>query len=234
LEDDLANSSGYVLDPVFSLRTRVTIKPGERARFALITTAGQTREELVSIFEKYKEPNTAEAAESAFEMAWTQSQLELRHLRLQPDAVRRFQELANHVLYPNPRLRPTGGRLRQNSLNKTRLWAYGISGDLPIIALTVTDVKELDFVQEILTAHTYLRTKGLKADLVILNYESGSYFQPLQESLRRMAQAHAMLTGLDQPGQGAAGGGAWNLGATAGQSGRQYELATPPEGPKTV
>ncbi|HCT36968.1 MAG TPA: hypothetical protein DF292_08070, partial [Firmicutes bacterium] len=33
LEDDLANSSGYVLDPVFSLRTRVTIKPGERARF---------------------------------------------------------------------------------------------------------------------------------------------------------------------------------------------------------
>ncbi|HCT36538.1 MAG TPA: hypothetical protein DF292_05835, partial [Firmicutes bacterium] len=97
-------------------------------------------------------------------------------------------------------MRPTGGRLRQNSLNKTRLWAYGISGDLPIIALTVTDVKELDFVQEILTAHTYLRTKGLKADLVILNYESGSYFQPLQESLRRMAQAHAMLTGLDQPG----------------------------------
>ena len=200
LEGDLTNSSGYVLDPIFSLRTRVTIKPGERARFVLITTAAQTREELVAVFEKFKEPNTAAAAESAFDMAWTQSQLELRHLRLQPDAVRRFQELANHILYSNPRLRPTGGRLRLNSLNKTRLWAYGISGDLPIIALTVTDVKELDFVMEILTAHTYLRTKGLKADLVILNYETGSYFQPLQESLRSMAQAHSMLTGLDQPG----------------------------------
>lgn len=200
MEGNLTNSSGYVLDPIFSLRTRVTIKPGERARFVLITAAAQSREELIAIFEKFKNPNTAAATDSAFEMAWTQSQLELRHLRLQPDAVRRFQELANHILYPNPRLRPTGGRLRLSSLNKTRLWAYGISGDLPIIALTVTDVKELDFVHEILTAHAYLRTKGLKADLVILNYESSGYYQPLQESLRRMAQAHSMLTGLDQPG----------------------------------
>jgi cellobiose phosphorylase len=55
-------------------------------------------------------------------------------------------------------------------------------------------------VREVLTAHTYWRLRGYKADLVILDEEAGSYEQPLREDMKRLIQLHAQYTPTDQPG----------------------------------
>ena len=91
-------------------------------------------------------------------------------------------------------------RLRQNRLGPSRLWPHGISGDLPIAAVSIGESDDISLVRQMLQAHTYWRLHGLKADLVILNEESSGYEQPLQEQLKRLINAHSMHAGVDQPG----------------------------------
>jgi len=55
-------------------------------------------------------------------------------------------------------------------------------------------------VHEILTAHTFWHLRGLKADLVLVSEELASYEEPLVGDLRRLIEAQAHLTGVDQPG----------------------------------
>ncbi|NLG83878.1 MAG: hypothetical protein GX493_04555, partial [Firmicutes bacterium] len=190
LRRQLSGTVGTVLDPIFSLRVGLTLPPGQKIDLAFVTIAAGTKEEILTLAERYRSPA---ALENAVQHAWTHAQLELRHLGLRAEDVQRFQELAGHLLYPNPRLRPADERLRRNPLGQNRLWAHGISGDLPIILVLVEDPSELAVIRELLLAHVYLRRKGLAADLVILNGERASYAPPLQEELQRLLQLHSSL-----------------------------------------
>ncbi len=193
----LSNSFGQVLDPILSLRRRISLEPGERVELALVLAAGATREDVIALVERYSDP---QAVARGLDMAWSHAQLELRHLRIQPDDARRFQQLANAMLYPHGQFRPSADRLKQNRLGQARLWPYGISGDLPIAVVTIGDARDMTLVRQMLQAHTYWRLHGLKADLVMLNEESSSYDQPLNEQLKRLAQGHSMYTGVDTQG----------------------------------
>src|SRR5437763_1332881 len=77
----LTNSIGAVLDPIFSLRRRVTILPNERFQFALVTVVAGSREAVIALAERYAEFHTCARA---FETAWTHSQLEMRRLHIRP------------------------------------------------------------------------------------------------------------------------------------------------------
>ncbi|MDQ3814483.1 MAG: glycosyl transferase, partial [Armatimonadota bacterium] len=197
LEGNLSNTSGAVLDPIFSLRRRISLRPGQRLELAFITAAAETREGVLGILEKYAEPATMERT---LDMAWTHAQLEMHHLRIQPEDVQRFQQLAGYMLYPFAALRAPARRLRQNTGGQQNLWGYGISGDLPIMVVTVGDERDLEFVRQALMAHTFWRVRGFKADLVILNEKAGGYNQELSDSLKKLIQGYTQYTGVDQPG----------------------------------
>ena len=177
---------------------RLRSQPGERVPVAFVTGGGRNRASGPGAGRR--STATSRASERAFELAWSQAQLEPRHLRVSADDLQRYQQLASHMLFPSDRLRASERQLRQNHLGQSRLWAYGISGDLPILLVTIGDARDLDLVREALMAHTYWRLRGFKADLVILNEEAAGYEQPLREELRKLIQSHAQYTGIDQPG----------------------------------
>ena len=95
-------------------------------------------------------------------MAESQAPLVARHLRVSPEELQRYQQLASHMLYPNSRFRAPASVLRRNRLGQSGLWAYGISGDLPILLVTVGDQRDILVVREALLAHTYWRLRGLQ------------------------------------------------------------------------
>jgi cyclic beta-1,2-glucan synthetase len=191
------DSEGFVLDPIFSIRRDIRLAPGERIQASLVLGAGRSREEVLALMEKYADPA---AIQRAFELAWASAQLELRMQRIQPDQARRFQHLASYLLYPHYRMRSSAERVLQNRKGQSGLWPYAISGDLPIALVSIEDDQGLGLVRQMLQAHIYWRQHGLKVDLVILNEESSSYEQPLNEKLEQLIQAHSMYTGTDQPG----------------------------------
>ena len=128
----LTNSVGAVLDPIFSLRRRVTILPNQRFQFALVTVVADSREAVVALAGRYSEFHTCARA---FETAWTHSQLEMRRLHIRRADVQTFQQLAGLVILPQAQLRPPPGRLGRRSEGQRALWRQGISGDLPIVVV---------------------------------------------------------------------------------------------------
>lgn len=196
LEGELEGNSGFVLDPIFSLRRSVTLGPRERVQVSLATVAAETREQVVALVAKY---GSMEECNRAFQLAWTHAQLELRHLRVKPVEAQLYQELAGSVIYPHSRLRASAERIAGNTLGQSRLWAHGVSGDLPIVVATIGEEQEMQLIEEIVAAHEYWRVRGLRCDLVILNEEDAGYDQPLQDRLVRLVQARTPLAGIDQP-----------------------------------
>jgi cyclic beta-1,2-glucan synthetase len=193
----LTNSVGAVLDPIFSLRQRVTILPNERFQFALVTIVAASREAVVALAERYSEFHTCARS---FETAWTHSQLEMRRLRIRPGDMQTFQQLAALIIFPQAQLRPPPARLARRAEGQRALWRQGISGDLPIVVVMIGHLRDMEVVREILTAHTFWNLRGLKVDLVLVSEEPPSYDEPLTAHLRQLTEAQAHLTGVDQPG----------------------------------
>ncbi|HXH32620.1 MAG TPA: glucoamylase family protein [Bacteriovoracaceae bacterium] len=193
----LSNTVGSVLDPIFSLRQTVRIEPGETTSVTFITGLVQFRQEAIELIDKYRDVHTFKRES---EIAWTQSQVLLRHLNITNAKAHIYQRLAGRVLYLDSSLRPASHVLAQNSRAQTNLWAYGISGDLPIIMTQISDEKDMALVRELLHAHEYLRLKGLMIDLVILNERAPSYLQTLQDELLRQIRMSGSQALLDKPG----------------------------------
>ncbi len=191
------SSQGFVLDPILSLRQDITLAPGQRRQVSMILVAGASREKVAGLMSKYSDPR---AVDRAMDFAWASAHLELRLLRIQPDEARRFQQLASHMLYPNALLRSAKQHLADNRKGQAGLWAYAISGDLPIALVAIGEARDLGLIRQILQAHAYWRMHGLVADLVILNEEASGYTQPLREKLEHLIQFHGANTGVDRPG----------------------------------
>ena len=148
--------------------------------------------------DKYDESH---AIDRAMGFAWASAQIELRSLRIQPDDARRFQQIASHLLFPNSRLRPPTERLLENRMGQAGLWPYGISGDVPILLVTIADSRDIGLVRQALRAHSYWRAHGFAADIVIVNEEAPGYERPLRGRLEALNRAHgsaAYLLSADQ------------------------------------
>ena len=124
----------------------------------MVLAGARTREQVLSMMSKYGDPH---AIDRAMDFAWASAQLELRLLRIQPDEARRFQQLASHLLFPNLLLRSPAERIAENRKGQAGLWAYGISGDLPIVLVAIGEAQDLSLVRQMLQAHTYWRMHGL-------------------------------------------------------------------------
>jgi cyclic beta-1,2-glucan synthetase len=196
----LSNTSGAVLDAIFSLRRRVRIPRGATARVAFWTVAAASRDDVLDLADKHRDPM---AFERATTLAWTQAQMQLRHLGIGTSEAHLFQRLANHVLYSDPTLRPSSAAIASGMRRVSTLWPHGISGDLPIVLVRISDEEDLELVRQLLNAHEYWRLKQLPVDLVILNERAASYVQDLQialDALVRTNQSMPKLAGKDARG----------------------------------
>jgi cyclic beta-1,2-glucan synthetase len=193
----LSNTVGAVLDPIFSLRQRVRLAPRETTRVTFATGVAHTREEALRLLDKYHNPYAFERESG---LAWTKAQVEMRHLQIDADEAHLFQRLAGRLLYSDPSLRPRPHVLELNTRDQSGLWPYGISGDLPITLVRISEEEHLSIVRQLLRCHEYLRLKGLVFDLVILNDRPHSYLQSLQDELQRLVRISGSQALIDKPG----------------------------------
>ncbi|HSM19456.1 MAG TPA: hypothetical protein VK844_03700, partial [Hyphomicrobiales bacterium] len=163
----------------------------------MVTAAAESRDEALRLIAKYQD---VEECDSAFELSWTRAQLELRYLRLTAAQATIYQEFAGHLIFPSARLRASPERLARNEQGQSRLWAYGVSGDLPVFTVLIANAAHLPLIRELLQAHTYLRLQGFQCDFLVLNREPEAYDQPLTEGLTRLIHGHTLHTGVDRPG----------------------------------
>jgi cyclic beta-1,2-glucan synthetase len=176
----LSNTAGTVLDPIFSLRRRVRIAPGKSARVAFWTLVAPSRAELLHLIDKHHDRNAFDRAKT---LAWTQAQVQLRHIGVKAEEAADFQRLAAPILYADARFRSSSEAIVRGAGPQSGLWPHSISGDLPIVLLRIDGIEDIAQVRQLLRAHEYWRMKRLAVDLVIVNERAASYVQDLQTAI---------------------------------------------------
>ncbi|WP_374694228.1 GH36-type glycosyl hydrolase domain-containing protein [Janthinobacterium sp. J1-1] len=196
-EGPLSGGQGSVLDPVVAIRYVVTLAPDQAITVDSVTGMVEQREAALHLIDKYQDRHLADRV---FELAWTHSQVVLRQLNASEADAQLYARLANAVIYPNASLRADASILLKNHRGQSGLWAYAISGDLPIVLLQIRDPANIELARQMVQAHAYWRLKGLVVDLVIWYEDQSGYRQLLQEQIMGLIASGIDAQAIDRPG----------------------------------
>ncbi|RLQ87121.1 GH36-type glycosyl hydrolase domain-containing protein [Notoacmeibacter ruber] len=177
---ELSGSAGFTLDPIMSLRRVVRIPAGKKATITFWTLAAADRDTLIERLAHYRHTETFNHES---QLAWTRSQVQLRHIDVTSQDAETFQRIARYLIYPDMDMRIGEEAVREGLASQSALWPLGVSGDHPIFVLRTDDENDLKIVREALAMQEYLRGRGLLFDLVILNERVTSYAQDMQQAV---------------------------------------------------
>jgi cyclic beta-1,2-glucan synthetase len=186
--DSLSGNQGSVLDPIASIRYRITLKPDQTATVDLIYGICENRETCEGLIRKYQDKHLKSRA---FELAWTHSQVLLRQINATESDAQLYDQMASSIVYPNADLRGDPSVMMNNFRGQSGLWSHSVSGDLPIALVHMTHPDNLSLARQMIQAHAYWKLKGLPVDLVIWNEEPGSYRQLLLDQIQGLIDADA-------------------------------------------
>jgi cyclic beta-1,2-glucan synthetase len=179
----LSGTTGAVLDPIMALGQEIELTPYGTTQITFLTLAASSRQEALTLARRYQ---AGAALDRAFERARAQSELELRQLGLDSMQLENVQRLLALLLYPNSALRASPATLAANRKGQAGLWAYGISGDNPVLLVRLADEEETRLLVEVLQAHAFWRRRQVRIDLVVLNDRETGYGQEFHAHLRRL------------------------------------------------
>ncbi len=190
LADPLAMESGYrlpgalgnVTDPVVSLRTEIRLKPGETVEITFGLGKAGSREEAEELADQF---DNRHATNRVFDLATVYSSVELNHLGITSKQAHDFQKLASWLLYADNRFRGEERQLRENRKQQPDLWAYGVSGDFPLIVFRIDDTNQMKALRKLIKAHAFWRMNGLETELLILNDHPPGYIDEVQEAIHQ-------------------------------------------------
>jgi cellobiose phosphorylase len=149
-------------------------------RVNFITGIAETEDEAINLIEKYHDVRMVERVHN---LAWTHNQMIMQQLNMSDSDIHLFMRLASAIIYPSSNWRAGSGVLMKNQLGQSGLWAFGISGDFPIVLLRITDRSNINLARQLLRAHAYWQTMGIAVDLVIWNEDSSGYRQELYDEI---------------------------------------------------
>src|SRR3546814_19600536 len=105
------------------------IPPGKVARVAFWTVVAPSQAELLDLVDKHHDRNAFDRAKT---LAWTQAQVQLRHLGIEAEEAADFQRLAAPIIYADPRFRaPSDAIIRgadsQPGDRKSVVWGKSVA-----------------------------------------------------------------------------------------------------------
>lgn len=167
-----SKTMGLVTEPCLATKRTIKIKPAETVTIDLILSVSNDKEEAIKALEKYK---NQKIITKAFEVSRAKVEAENIYLGLKGKEVETYQKLLSYLVFHNPLRKLVLEKLPKKIYSQSKLWKYGISGDLPILLLEIKDINDIYVVKECLKAYEFFRNKNIKIDLVIINEEPNSY-----------------------------------------------------------
>ena len=173
------------------------LAPRTAGQLAFVTIQADSQEEALETARRF---STWTAIERAQTLAQGQATRELRQLGFDSATFQQALQLLSLSLYPHLAGRAVPETLAANTRGQSGLWAFGISGDHPIVLVHVSEESHGSLLQELLQIHAYWRRRGLKIDLVIVNNRDTSYDQGLHNEILRLIRRTGSEAWLNQRG----------------------------------
>jgi cellobiose phosphorylase len=116
----LSGTSGAVLDPIFSLRRRVSLPAHRKARFFCVTAVAQTRKEVLDICRKLRYPFQIRRAA---DLSAAQEKLQINELNISAQQANIYQWMASQLFYFNCYRSQRAMAVTRNIKGQSGLWA---------------------------------------------------------------------------------------------------------------
>ena len=182
----LSNRSGFTNEPIMSLKVRISLGAGEKTRLYFLTGDCESREEAMKIGEELHVPYRIEDLLEKYRL---QSEIELKYLEISKQQLNAFQDMISPIFYPSKYFRGPEQNIRRNVKNQSFLWRFGVSGDNPILLLTVHSIEQEGVIRDVLKAYEYLRINRVTADLIILVDGKHGYLQEVDDLINDLTSA---------------------------------------------
>lgn len=170
------------------MKNTIKIVPGQKIYVDLTLTIGYDRQEVLDIIDKYQDENI----NRTFNISKAKCEAECRYLRIKGKDIEVYQKILGYLLFDNPLKAEQIKKLPYRNYLQSDLWKYGISGDLPIILVTIKDVNDIYVIKQILKAYEFFRVKNIQTEIVILNEENYSYDNYIKEEIERVIADNGM------------------------------------------
>ncbi|HUF74684.1 MAG TPA: glucoamylase family protein, partial [Longimicrobiales bacterium] len=185
------------LDPLCACATDLTIEPGERGVVALITAVADRASEAREMAVRFGSPNVVRWA---FEDTDKSAARRIERMGVPSRLLPAAQRLLSALLVPDESRRAPPALLARGRPSPPKLWGRGISGDEPIALLSLDRSEPTELLGDVLSAHRYLHSLGVRFDLVLVDRAPTTYVDVGLEELRRLLAQHEAAGLLRQRG----------------------------------
>ena len=176
MEKERGQTKGSLLDPCLLIEIPLDLAPGEEKSLQLAQAMGKTKEEAMQ-----QARQILKEEDSGNYLVQTAQSLRMSS-KEQEEAIKSLTAL----LYPYTGTSSRGQFITSATKGQRDLWAYGISGDLPIVTVEVGKEDELEQAEKQIKSHSFLRQLGMQYDLVFFLADSGDYRRPLHTGLGKL------------------------------------------------
>lgn len=168
-------------DPIIAMRRTINILPSQKVTLNLIIAVSEEKEKVIELI---KENMNNEKITRNMNLAKAKVEAESLYLGVKANDIEKYQNMLKYLIYQNPlKLLMYKGKIPEET-KVSELWKFGISGDLPILAIKIRDVSDISVVKDALKAYEYYKVKNIKIDLVILNEEKKTYDNYVYEEIQ--------------------------------------------------
>ncbi len=173
------------LDPVAALCIPLTLAPHGTAQLTWATAAAPDTATLAALVDSYRRPG---AVERASQLSATLHALRQRERRLSGEDLAAIQALTSLLVLLHARPDPAAA---SPICDRRLLWRFGLSGERPLVVVTVSSMPGLALVKTLIQGLLYWAQGGVGVDLVLINAEPRSYQMPLEQSLQSLRERYA-------------------------------------------
>ena len=163
----LSKKIGLTTEGIVALKNTIKILPESKGYIDFLISVEYEKEMAEKNINKY---SITENVTKEFEIVRAKTDAELRYLEMKGRNIDIYQTIASYIIFDTPFHKKIKNKSCQ--YNQCDLWKYGISGDLPIITITIKYLNDVYVIKEVLKMYEYLRTKNLKTELVIIDEEN--------------------------------------------------------------
>ncbi|MGN8159587.1 GH36-type glycosyl hydrolase domain-containing protein [Salinisphaera sp. SWV1] len=193
----LSGSAGPVLDAIAAIRVPFVLDPGASVTIDWITGIAATHEACVKLARTVCD---GRVSAGILEQTNTYQATTLQALQASNADALVYARMAAAILYMDGSLRADANVIAQNRRGQSDLWKFGISGDVAIVLLRLTDRDRLDLTRQLIQAHAYWQAHGLASELAILCAAGTDHRDPtLIGQVRALVGSSSGAALLDKP-----------------------------------
>ena len=198
---EFTNTTGACINPVCAIKIKLPsmVKNHYQAKFNI--AFADKKEDAVNILQIANKLSADSEKEKERQKIVEKTQNRLIVSKLSPKEKNLLDIILSCIYCKTANNKPDKADITGLSASIKLLWKEGISGDLPIILLSIKDEKKADvIIEEYLHVHKYLTLSSQKLDLIIIFTEKEKYNRPCQNNIRELIKKNNCEQYLNRKG----------------------------------